>query len=92
MPLVIGFFAEYCLGPSLPSHFNLIGSLLLDFKCKFQFEELSYHIDDLNRSSVTWKSIYELPSCVNPAADMYDAWVLLCIIENAVGNVAIIEQ
>ena len=25
LPLVIGFFAEYCLGPSLPSHFNLIG-------------------------------------------------------------------
>lgn len=26
LPLVIGFFAEYCLGPSLPLHFNLIGS------------------------------------------------------------------
>ena len=25
-PLVIGFFTDYCLGPSLPPHFNLIGS------------------------------------------------------------------
>jgi len=58
-------------------------------ECHLYLEELCYQVNDLPGSLITGKGFYPLPSRMRPATYMYYLWMLLGIIEDTVGDIAV---
>lgn len=77
------------LRASFPSVFYLEGLQFKELEAYLILEELGDVVDHVHRPAVGRQGIYPFPSGVHPASDVDDIGVLLRIVEDAVGSIAV---